>query len=393
MERSLFGASWAKDEKDRLPFPSKYLLNYQNIKDPYNNRKLIKEICKGNRVVYIWTYRSFFTTVKRMPVTVSIYKNNCGLFNIYHKSNWIIRGLHFSTPSKGLLPQFVTGFSDAEGSFWISVLKDKTYKIGWSIKLCFEIGLAKKDLALLEEIQKFFGVGKIFMKSNGSISYRVTSIKELQVIIEHFNKYPLLTEKSKDFELWAQIFYLIQNKEHLTMQGLMKVIAIKASLNKGLNEELKAHFPNVIPVTKAFVNQSSIKDPNWLAGFASGEGNFLISIFKSNTHTGFAVRLRFKLTQHSRDTRLMESLVYYLGCGRYVAGSFGYNYGDYIVSNLTDITTKIIPFFSKYPIKGIKALDFSDFCKVAQKMGNKDHLTEEGLNQIRLIKSGTNTGR
>ena len=56
MERSPFGASWAKDEKDRLSFPLKYPLNYKNIKDPYNNRGLIKEICKGNRVVYIWTY-------------------------------------------------------------------------------------------------------------------------------------------------------------------------------------------------------------------------------------------------------------------------------------------------------------------------------------------------
>lgn len=56
MERSPFGASWAKDDKDRLPFPSKYPLNYKNIKDPYNNRELIKEICKGNRVIYIWTY-------------------------------------------------------------------------------------------------------------------------------------------------------------------------------------------------------------------------------------------------------------------------------------------------------------------------------------------------
>jgi hypothetical protein len=56
MERSPFGASWAKDDKDRLPFPSKYPLNYKNIKDPYNNRELIKELCKGNRVVYIWTY-------------------------------------------------------------------------------------------------------------------------------------------------------------------------------------------------------------------------------------------------------------------------------------------------------------------------------------------------
>ena len=56
MERSPFGASWAKDPKSRLPFPGKYPCNYQNIADPFNNRKLIKDLCKGNRVVYIWTY-------------------------------------------------------------------------------------------------------------------------------------------------------------------------------------------------------------------------------------------------------------------------------------------------------------------------------------------------
>jgi hypothetical protein len=55
-ERSPFGASWAKDKKDRLPFPTKYPCNYRNIMDPYNNRESIKEVCKGNRVVYIWTY-------------------------------------------------------------------------------------------------------------------------------------------------------------------------------------------------------------------------------------------------------------------------------------------------------------------------------------------------
>lgn len=56
MERSPFGASWAKYEKDRIHYPEKYPLNYLNIPDPYNNRKLIKETCRGNRVVYIWTY-------------------------------------------------------------------------------------------------------------------------------------------------------------------------------------------------------------------------------------------------------------------------------------------------------------------------------------------------
>ncbi len=56
MERSPFGASWANNIKDRLPFPAKYPCDYKNIVDPFNNRQLIKDICKGNRVVYIWTY-------------------------------------------------------------------------------------------------------------------------------------------------------------------------------------------------------------------------------------------------------------------------------------------------------------------------------------------------
>lgn len=55
-ERSPFGASWAKDKLDRLALPDKYLCDYRNILDPYNNKQSIKEVCKGNRVVYIWTY-------------------------------------------------------------------------------------------------------------------------------------------------------------------------------------------------------------------------------------------------------------------------------------------------------------------------------------------------
>src|SRR5260221_9118701 len=130
-----------------------------------------------------------------------------------------------------LSPWFVTGFSDGESSFWVSILKDNTYKTGRCVKLCFEIGLHQKDLALLEQIQKFFGVGKVYMKSKGSVHYLVTSIKDLQVIREHFDKYPLLTKKRADFELWAQILHLTKNKEHLNMEGLRKIVAIKASLN------------------------------------------------------------------------------------------------------------------------------------------------------------------
>ena len=66
---------------------------------------------------------------------------------------------------------------------------------------------------------------------------------------------------------------------------------------------------------------------------------------------------------------------------------------DLIVTKLSDINNKIIPFFQKYPIIGTKSKDFDDFCKVANMMKEGKHLTVEGLDQIRKIKAGMNTGR
>ena len=59
----------------------------------------------------------------------------------------------------------------------------------------------------------------------------------------------------------------------------------------------------------------------------------------------------------------------------------------------SDITNLIIPFFTKYPVLGIKQNDFSDWCKIAKLMNDGSHLTNEGLNLIRTIKDGMNKGR
>jgi len=70
----------------------------------------------------------------------------------------------------------------------------------------------------------------------------VESIKELQVIVDHFDKYPLITQKVSDYLLFKQSFELIKNKEHLAIEGLNKLVAIKASLNLGLTHDLKEAF-------------------------------------------------------------------------------------------------------------------------------------------------------
>jgi hypothetical protein len=54
---------------------------------------------------------------------------------------------------------------------------------------------------------------------------------------------------------------------------------------------------------------------------------------------------------------------------------------------------KIIPFFVKYLYSRENFKDFEDFCKVAELMKTKGHLTEKGLNEIRTIQKGMNRGR
>jgi hypothetical protein len=114
--------------------------------------------------------------------------------------------------------------------------------------------------------------------------------------------------------------------------------------------------------------------------------------------SGFQVKIVFKITQHSippagvRDKELMKTLVDYYECGEYYP-RLKEDGGDFVVTRFSDVRDKIIPFCDKYPIVGVKALDFADFCKAAEIMKVKGHLTESGLAEIRKIKAGMNKGR
>lgn len=66
------------------------------------------------------------------------------------------------------------------------------------------------------------GVGNITKQGKDSIQYRVTSSKDLAVIVDHFDKYPLITHKWIDYVLFKQGFELILAKKHLTKEGIKK---------------------------------------------------------------------------------------------------------------------------------------------------------------------------
>jgi hypothetical protein len=306
----------------------------------------------------------------------------------------------FSTVSgakKSLNPYFITGFTDAEGCFCVSIYKDDRYKTGWNIRSIFEIGLNKRDRLLLCQIQEFFGgIGSINPdKASDTLKFAVYNFKDItNIIIPHFRKYKLITQKAADFMLFEQIVELMSKRAHLNLNGLREIIDIKATMNLGIQEPIESEFNDINPVERVLIQTTNIPDPNWISGFASGEGNFDPGIKKQvNCKTGFQVYLRFRVSQHLRDTQLMKLLIKYFGAGRIEIKTDSRRCVTFVVSNFSDLTQIIIPFFKEYPIVGVKHLDYLDWCKIANLMTSRSHLTKEGLEKIRLIKDGMNTGR
>jgi len=97
------------------------------------------------------------------------------------------------------------------------------------------------------------------------------------------------------------------------------------------------------------------------------------------------------IAQHSKDKLLMYNLSNTLKCG--VVSKHHKNAVVLTISRFKYIYNKIIPLFNEYKIKGVKALDFQDFCKIAKLVNEKTHLIPAGLEEIRKIKLNMNKGR
>ena len=105
-------------------------------------------------------------------------------------------------------------------------------------------------------------MGSVIVYNDNSVEFAVSSLEGLKIIIDHFNKYFFNYKKKQvDFELFKKAFYLIQNKEHLTENGLCKIISFRASINLGLSDELTSAFPNITPMERSLVLSPKIVNP------------------------------------------------------------------------------------------------------------------------------------
>jgi len=182
----------------------------------------------------------------------------------------------------------------------------------------------------------------------------------------------------------------------------LEVLSIKSVFPTGLNDSLKLAFPNINSIIKPeFIPESTKLNGHWIAGFTQSDGSFGLNYYKAPAmKLGFSCKPSVR--KHERDLivlkRILEgttlrSRVVPWGLGNLHNTSKIRKEWTITVSNNSHLVNIIIPFYKEYPIFGAKHEDLLDFQKGVLIVKNKNHLTEEGLNEIKNLSSGMNSFR
>ena len=133
-------------------------------------------------------------------------------------------------------------------------------------------------------------------------------------------------------------------------------------------------------------------DARWITGFVDGEGCFYVGINPQPEMTvGHQVLPEFTVVQHERDIKILYALKEFFKCG-----VVRVNHGErmaYRVRGKEHLLKYIVPFFVEHPLKTSKQQDFLKFRSILLKMEAGDHLTTQGVEEIRQIASKMNRGK
>jgi len=131
------------------------------------------------------------------------------------------------------LGNYLAGFTDGEGSFNVSFQKRSDFKLGWKVRLTFNI--SQKDPVILSLFKKHLQCGRLQERVDGIWVYQVENFKAIQTnVIPFFNRFGFLSAKKKrDFSKFKQIAKLMDQKDHLTPEGIQDILKIRKDMNDG----------------------------------------------------------------------------------------------------------------------------------------------------------------
>ena len=146
-----------------------------------------------------------------------------------------------SNTSEKLPGDYIAGFIDGEGCFYLTYRSEVKYKrqdkrkyFRWTPY--FAINIREDDKEILEKIRNTLKCGNIYLLKRGEMAhFIIQNMDDLYMkIVPFFTKYPLRAKKRHDFKLWCEALEIMyknkKNRARCSEQDHKKLFTIRETM-------------------------------------------------------------------------------------------------------------------------------------------------------------------
>ena len=263
-------------------------------------------------------------------------------------------------------PYFFTGFVQADGCFHVNIQKSKKSKHKIRILPTFyltQLNSPNKQISpVLRMSRELLGTGHyITDKRNNCSSLRINTLKQLNLfLLPHFESFPLLSTKKKDYLVFKEIVETMSSSLHKESSVFSSLLEKSVLMNnKGKHRKEYPSFQSKGALNKAEKNkiESGVVEmyPQFVSGLFQGDGSFGFSFrTRKNRANKTIPKLApfFTLGQENLSLDLLTGLREFFKCGKIYAVSP--NYSRWMVSDRNLLIEKVLPHFDGFPLIGEK---------------------------------------
>jgi hypothetical protein len=135
--------------------------------------------------------------------------------------------------SREFLSAYISGYVDGEGCFTVSISPRRKLRAGWEVRPSFSVSQNGDRAEVLYALQAYFGCGSIRPdRSDKTLKWETRRLEDiLDTVIPHFERWPLMSGKRRDFERFTAVCQLMAAGGHRSREGLMKIVKLAREMN------------------------------------------------------------------------------------------------------------------------------------------------------------------
>jgi hypothetical protein len=142
--------------------------------------------------------------------------------------------LHVQPRPEKLEANWVVGFVDGEGCFFIGINPHQEMTAQYQVLPEFTVIQHQRDIQLLHALKGFFGCGVVRRNHAERMAFRVRRLEHLNgIIVPFFEKHPLKSKKRIEFLTFRTVLHMMSSGDHLNTEGIAKIRALASRMNTG----------------------------------------------------------------------------------------------------------------------------------------------------------------